>query len=161
MNIQELIAKHTDADGNVDYDAVNKAVAESTQNQVGAAISKTKEKYKGAANEDKAAAEETKGQNAELMARLDKLEKAEERKAAAKAFKAKASELNVDSSMVDQIIASGANLADFDLEPFKGADVKKLDPHQGGAKTDDDEDKKEDDAARKKLLEDALKARVS
>lgn len=166
MKLQELIAKHT-TDGVTDWDAVEAEAQENTQTQIGAAVSKYKnksakeiEELKGqaAAAGDKNTSLET--QVAELLKRMDEADAKTKAEAKAKDFKAMAEKLNVDSKLVESFIKSGADLDSIDLEQFKGADVKKAGAHAPSEDDNNGEGGEDQAAQMKAALAEARKHRA-
>lgn len=164
--LEELVAEHTNEAGEIDWSAIEEANKAEITKQVGASVSKANKKnaaeleaLKGANN----AATEKNGtleeQVAKLLQRMDEADKAAAAKTLQGKFEEQAKTLNVDPNLVKTFIDSGADLSKIDLEAYKGAAVKKLDPHdnhedKGGKKQEDDA------AAQKAALEKALAARV-
>lgn len=166
MDLQKLIEDNT-TDGTIDFDALNEEIGGYTQKQIGAAVSKYKQKSaaKVAELEEQVKANEAKanGSTSELsqvMARMDAMEAEKAKAQAAKEFKAKAGELNVDAKIVDTFIDSGADLSKINLEEFKGADVKKAQAHDPNEDKDDEKLKSDEAAAQAAALKAAREARV-
>lgn len=166
MDLQKLIEDNT-TDGAIDFDALNEEIGGYTQKQIGAAVSKYKQKNaaKVAELEEQVKANEAKanGSTSELsqvMARMDAMEAEKAKAQAAKEFKAKAGELNVDAKIVDTFIESGADLSKINLEEFKGADVKKAQAHDPNEDKSDEKLKSDEAAAQAAALKAAREARV-
>lgn len=139
MDLKDLIAKHTDEEGNINWEALNAENNENINNIV--AKSKKKQANKQKVNPDKEPenepVEEPKNdENNAYEKRIKDLEerlKKSDRDNEIKNFKKEAKANNMSDAQIEALANSGMSFDNFDYEAFKGAKVDDLGTEDKGA----------------------------
>lgn len=131
MQIEELIKNYTNEDGQIDYDALDKANNEN----IGAIVKKNRDKLKSELEVKNSQISELiqKSENvekssenviSELTDKVENLSKKIENNSKVSKFKSKAEDAGLDKDLVDNLIESGANLDSINLEVYKKPKAK-------------------------------------
>ena len=126
MKIQDLINNFTNENGEIDYDAIDNAINENINFEIGKVAKKTRENERAKAQKN---LEELENKNSindnelnalkEQIAILEKSNKEIVRQNEINSFKSSAKKNKIDNSLVDLLINSNANLNEIDFEILK------------------------------------------
>lgn len=147
MDIQEILKKHTDENGTIDYVAVNKFIENENSIQIGAvkskALGKQAEELQALREENenlKQFNENFKGQEEYYKNKINELTElsgTSTKELGILKLKEKAKELNVNEQIIENFIQSGADISKIDLTPFHNTAKPSV---KTGSNDDDDID---------------------
>lgn len=119
MNIQEILKKYTNEEGVVDYASaqaeIDGEVKSQVTKQVGAVISKKKQKQQKTVEKVEINTNEYKTQLDELTNELNKMREAQEEKKRSEFF-SKGKKLGIEDSVLNAFENSGADISKIDLD---------------------------------------------